>query len=107
MLDIKKYVPVHAEVDAVQVTPENVAEVVAWINQHGQHEVVVGLAAKVGLSGEHIDMHTKEGVQRARIGDWVVRDGAGECFPVLGSVFPRRLVEPSDPPEEPGDGGGA
>ncbi|MGI5159360.1 hypothetical protein [Microbispora sp. CA-102843] len=46
-------------------------------------------------------MRTPEGMQRARIGDWVVRDPAGEFFPVLGSVFPRRLEKPTEPDPEP------
>ncbi|WP_433426317.1 hypothetical protein ACQP1V_43290 (plasmid) [Microtetraspora malaysiensis] len=101
MLDIKQYEPVHAVVEAVQVTPSNVAEVAGWIGQHGQNAVVVGVPAKVGLSGAYVDIETREGMARAMIGDWVVRDGAGEFYPLLTSVFPRRLQEYQEP-EEPG-----
>lgn len=94
----------------MQVTADNVAEVAAWITASGQHALVVGVAAKVGLAGEYIDIETREGMRRAVIGDWVARDSAGEFYPVPGPVFPRRLQEPADPPEEPeepGDGEGA
>ncbi|WP_345486001.1 hypothetical protein, partial [Planotetraspora phitsanulokensis] len=90
-MELQRVVPVYGEVTAVQVTEENVLEVAAWINETGQADMVVGEVAKTGLAEHTIDMHTQEGVQRASIGDWVVLDPHGEIYPVLGSVFPRRL----------------
>ncbi|WP_424533655.1 hypothetical protein ACOZ38_25300 [Sphaerisporangium viridialbum] len=90
-MDVQRFVPVHGEVEAVQITGENLPEVAAWIQQEGQKNLVVGEAAKVGLSGTCIDIDTHEGFRRAVIGDWVVRDGAGEFYRLRGSVFPRRL----------------
>jgi hypothetical protein len=72
-------------VDAVQVTADNVVFVIRWVNDDGG-------CAYFGAQGG-VAIQTPEGVVRARVGDWVIREpfptDERRFYPCKAAIFER------------------
>lgn len=68
------------EVEAEQVTEENLLEVAEWCD---------GFAATQSVDHErpHINIYTLEGTMRAEVGDWIIKGVNGEFYPCKPKIF--------------------
>lgn len=83
---------VPVEVQAVQITPENAAEVWEWAGS----AVAAGQARDVIINvDDGLTIRTLEGDLRAPFGYWVVRGVRGEFHPVRPDIF-AETYEPAD-----------
>lgn len=67
------------EVEAVQFTGDNVAEVAQFLEWEIDHY-------QTGTADEVI-IETLEGDMRANVGDWVIKGVAGEAYPCKPDIF--------------------
>lgn len=67
------------EVEAVQFTGDNVAEIAQFLEWEIDHY-------QTGAADEVI-IATLEGDMRASVGDWVIKGVAGEAYPCKPAVF--------------------
>lgn len=68
-----RYVKRPVRIEAVQLTPENLAEVADW--------------ASSDVVDDHVVIHTLEGDHRANVGDWVAQGVKGEFYPIRDDIF--------------------
>ena len=74
-------------IEAMQVTPENVAEVAAWCGGRVFREAKASDPTDVYVA---LDIPTLEGVMRAQTyhgGDFVIRGVSGEFYPCKPDIF--------------------
>lgn len=80
------------EIDAIQLTRENIASV---------EEFMHGKAREANLPGpgrgthKGLIIHTLEGDMRATWGDWIIRGVKGEFYPCKDTIF-RETYDPVD-----------
>lgn len=88
VLDVSRYLSVQREVEAVQVTFENLADVAAWCNG----ELIKNPA--VDEFGPYLGLFIKTrraGDMLVRPGDFVVKNLVGEFYPLPDEKFPKRF----------------
>jgi hypothetical protein len=86
---IKTFRKKPVEIQAVQLTRENGAEVWEWADSkpfYGPDGTVTGLA-----------IYTLEGRMKADFGDWIIRGVKGEFYPCKPDIF-EASYEPAEPP---------
>lgn len=87
MSQVRKYRKKPVVIEAVRVTPANVAAVAAWCGGRVVREAKPSDPTDVYVG---LDIPTLEGVMRAQTyhgGDWVVRGIAGEFYPCKSDIF--------------------
>jgi hypothetical protein len=72
------------EIDAIQLTRENVAAVEEFIHGKAQEKILPGPGR--GMH-EGVLIRTLEGTMRASWGDWVIKGVKGEFYPCKPDIF--------------------
>ncbi len=80
-LEIKKYRRKPVIIEAVQLTSDNIFEVIEWINKNSG----LDKCAELTLSG--ISIKTLEGTRRANLGDYIIKSVKGEFYPEKPDIF--------------------
>ncbi len=71
-------------IDAVQLTRENIVEVMTWVAP----TVKVGRSLDVTIDiNKGLTVHTLEGDMTASFGDWVIKGVQGEFYPCKPDIF--------------------
>lgn len=78
---IGRYTKKPVTVQAVQLTDDNLAEVIEWADT----DAAVTIASGGGVL--KLTIHTLEGDVIAKSGDWVIRGVAGEFYPCRDDIF--------------------
>jgi hypothetical protein len=73
-----------AEIDALQLTRDNVAEVEAFINGKAKDATLPGPGRGITHG---VKIHTLEGDMLAAWGDWIIKGVAGEFYPCKPDIF--------------------
>lgn len=67
------------EVEAFQITPDNMSGVADWCGGKVVHTI--------GPHGDWIEVPTLEGTMIADIGSWIIKGVAGEFYPCKPEIF--------------------
>ena len=86
---IARYRKRPVEIEAVQLTHENMTAVFMWLG--GQGTMI--LRTPSGRDCPRLAISTLEGVMRARPGDWIIRGMAGEFYPCKDAIFRQTYEE--------------
>lgn len=86
---MKKYRKRPVVIEAVQVWPKVIVEIMAWISVGG------GKVTYASGAAPRLDIHTMEGVMSALEGWWVIRGVEGEFYPCAPSIFEQTYEEVS------------
>lgn len=85
-MEVKRYRKKPVAIEAVQIDPDNVTDVLDWITENGGEGLLRG-GEGGGSKGGSILIHTLEGDHWAQQGDWVLRGVAGEFYPCKPEIF--------------------
>lgn len=87
-----KYTKKPVTIEAMQLTKENVQEVLTWCNSHGI------IASSEELSDELIgvSIRTLEGTMLANINDYIIKGVKGEFYPCKPDIFKATYNEATD-----------
>jgi len=74
-MEAKNYRKKPVTIQAMQLTPENAAEIAKWVG------------GDVQLEGNEVVIITLEGNMRADVGDYIIRGVKGEYYPCKPDIF--------------------
>ena len=85
------------EIEAWQLTAENIEDVGDWIAEESD----LGVSATVAGPDAHLEITTLEGAMRAVPGDWIIRGVKGEFYPCKPDIFAATCEPVTDPEAVP------
>ena len=88
---IKKYVKKPVEIEAMQLTKENIVEVFNFLDGANYKETksVEELEdfSQMMLKQGYIEIETLEGIMKANFGDYIIKGVKGEFYPCKPDIF--------------------
>lgn len=88
---IKKYVKKPVEIEAIQLTEDNIIEVFDFLHGANYKETksigVLKEFSKMMLKQGYIEIETLEGIMIANFGDYIIKDVKGEFYPCKPGIF--------------------
>lgn len=101
----ERYIKKPVEIEAIQLTRDNAAEITKWIVESCQKAVLRG-GDGGGSKGATVLIKTLEGTMHADHGDFVIRGIQGEFYPCKPDIFEATyepLASSSTPAAQAGD----
>ena len=80
-----KYVKKPVVIDAIQITRENIDDVIDFVSS--KDSVIVPSFVDFEKTTPIYFIHTLEGVMRACVGDWIIKGIKGEFYPCKPDIF--------------------
>ena len=80
-------------IDAYQLIPENVEQIIEWSTNERPIVIISHDEAVEGIS--YAEITTLEGVMKANYGDWIIKGVKGEVYPCKPDIF-EQTYEPID-----------
>lgn len=87
-MSIKRYKKKPIPVEAIQLTPENLAEVSLFVGNKGRFYV--------NHFGAYGDIFTLEGIMKCTHGSYIIKGNEGEFWAVKQSIFEKTYEEVND-----------
>lgn len=88
---IKKYIKKPVQIEAIQLTKENIVEVFDFLDEANYKETKSAEELEdfnqMMLKQGYIEIETLEGIMKASFGDYIIKGVKGEFYPCKPDIF--------------------
>ena len=88
---IKKYIKKPVQIEAIQLTKENIVEVFDFLDEANYKETKSAEELEdfnqMMLKQGYIEIETLEGIMKASFGDYIIKGVKGEFYPCKSDIF--------------------
>ena len=88
---IKKYIKKPVQIEAIQLTKDNIIEVFIFLDETNYKETKSAEEledfSQMMLKQGYIEIETLEGIMKANFGDYIIKGVKGEFYPCKPDIF--------------------